>query len=109
MPKGYLAVCVGPELQRFIIPTSYLRHRAFAALLHEAEEEFGFQQEGVLKIPCEVWMFEKILKTVEGKKSDQQEVLFFDRACNDGSHSLADRRCSSDTMTPSREHFQMCR
>ncbi|KAG1326843.1 auxin-induced protein 6B-like [Cocos nucifera] len=68
VPKGYLAVCVGEEMQRFVIPTQYLSHRAFAVLLREAEEEFGFQQEGVLRIPCEVSLFESILKVVEKKK-----------------------------------------
>ncbi|CAL5210444.1 unnamed protein product [Lathyrus oleraceus] len=70
VPKGFLAVCVGKELKRFIIPMDYLKHQAFEVLLHEAEEEFGFQQEGVLKIPCQVSMFEKILKVVEDKKED---------------------------------------
>ncbi|XP_054782803.1 protein SMALL AUXIN UP-REGULATED RNA 9-like [Prosopis cineraria] len=67
VPKGFLAVCVGKELKRFIIPTDYLRHQAFEMLLREAEEEFGFQQEGVLKIPCHVSVFEKVLKVMQGK------------------------------------------
>ncbi|KAJ4719065.1 Auxin-responsive protein, partial [Melia azedarach] len=70
VPKGFLAVCVGRELKRFVIPTEYLSHQAFGILLREAEEEFGFQQEGVLKIPCEVSVFQKILKLVEEKRSD---------------------------------------
>ncbi|KAF7830158.1 auxin-responsive protein SAUR50-like [Senna tora] len=70
VPKGYLAVCVGEELKRFIIPTEYLGHQAFHMLLREAEEEFGFQQTGVLRIPCEVALFESILKMVEGKKDE---------------------------------------
>ncbi|URE32476.1 Auxin responsive protein [Musa troglodytarum] len=65
IPKGCLAVCVGEEMQRFVIPTEYLSHGAFAILLREAEEEFGFQQEGVLRIPCEVAVFEGILQMVE--------------------------------------------
>ncbi|TVT98956.1 hypothetical protein EJB05_55708, partial [Eragrostis curvula] len=69
-PKGHLAVSVGPEMQRFVIPMEYLKHRAFAALLQEAEEEFGFQQEGVLRIPCEVPVFVTILKAVEKNKKD---------------------------------------
>ncbi|THU71828.1 hypothetical protein C4D60_Mb04t05620 [Musa balbisiana] len=71
VPKGYLAVCVGEEMQRFVIPTEYLGHRAFAALLREAEEEFGFQQEGVLRIPCEVGAFESTLRVVEKKKKKE--------------------------------------
>ncbi|XP_009379214.1 auxin-responsive protein SAUR72-like [Pyrus x bretschneideri] len=68
VPKGFLAMCVGKELKRFVVPTEYLGHQAFRILLQEAEEEFGFQQEGVLKIPCEVSVFEKILKMVEEKR-----------------------------------------
>ncbi|XP_004501217.1 auxin-responsive protein SAUR72-like [Cicer arietinum] len=67
VPKGYLAVCVGVDLNRFVIPTEYLGHQAFHILLRETEEEFGFEQTGVLRIPCEVSVFESILKMVEGK------------------------------------------
>ncbi|TYJ30391.1 hypothetical protein E1A91_A06G127200v1 [Gossypium mustelinum] len=49
VPKGFLAVCVGKELKRYIIPMEYLEHEAFGILLRKAEAEFGFQQEGVLK------------------------------------------------------------
>ncbi|KAK6915210.1 Small auxin-up RNA [Dillenia turbinata] len=68
VPKGFFAICVGKELKRYIIPTEYLGHQAFGILLREAEEEFGFQQEGVLKIPCEVSVFERILKIVQEKR-----------------------------------------
>lgn len=106
VPKGFLAVCVGKELKRFIIPTDYLGHQAFGILLREAEEEFGFQQEGVLKIPCEVPVFEKILKVVEEKK----EVFFLHEF---GFNADKDKIscCSSPSdcdRTPS-HHPQMCR
>ncbi|WOL17396.1 indole-3-acetic acid-induced protein ARG7-like [Canna indica] len=68
VPKGYLALCVGEEMRRYVIPTEYLGHGAFGALLREAEEEFGFEQEGVLRIPCEVGVFESIVKVVEKNK-----------------------------------------
>ncbi|KAI5679567.1 hypothetical protein M9H77_00794 [Catharanthus roseus] len=87
VPKGYLAVSVGKEeeevIKRFLIPTEYLSHKAFGILLREAEEEFGFQQEGVLKIPCQVSVFEKILQMMQleqqhnQKKHQQQQVFFF--------------------------------
>ncbi|KAL5558773.1 hypothetical protein UlMin_034984 [Ulmus minor] len=73
VPKGYLAICVGEELKRFVIPTEYLGHQAFHVLLREAEEEFGFHQTGVLRIPCEVSLFESVLKMVENKR----ESFFF--------------------------------
>ncbi|KAH0468523.1 hypothetical protein IEQ34_003556 [Dendrobium chrysotoxum] len=68
VPKGFLAVCVGEKKERFVIPTEYLCHRAFSVLLKEAEEEFGFQQEGVLRMPCEVSVFQSVLKVVEKNK-----------------------------------------
>ncbi|XP_031505683.1 protein SMALL AUXIN UP-REGULATED RNA 9-like [Nymphaea colorata] len=70
VPKGYLAVCAGKEMKRFIIPTDYLSHYAFVELLKEAEEEFGFQNEGVLRIPCDADVFERILKMVEEDDGD---------------------------------------
>ncbi|CAN4085057.1 unnamed protein product [Withania somnifera] len=68
VPKGCLAVCVGKnedEEKRFVIPMDYLARQSFQVLLREAEEEFGFQQQGILKIPCQVSLFEQILKTIQ--------------------------------------------
>ncbi|CAI0438809.1 unnamed protein product [Linum tenue] len=84
VPKGYLAISVGLEQKRFTIPTEYLSHPAFHILLREAEEEFGFQQAGVLRIPCEVSVFESVVKIVEEKKggavyfTQQQQDCRFD-------------------------------
>ncbi|KAK2654967.1 hypothetical protein Ddye_008019 [Dipteronia dyeriana] len=39
------------ELKRFVIGLDYLAHPRFTKLLELAEEEFGFQQAGVLAIP----------------------------------------------------------
>ncbi|KAE8736276.1 putative mitochondrial adenine nucleotide transporter BTL1-like [Hibiscus syriacus] len=104
IPKGFLAVCVGKELKRFIIPTEYLGHEAFRILLRRAEEEFGFQQEGVLKIPCEVALFEKILDVVQHK--DENSLLLV-------LHELADKEimacCSPDCELTSSHCPQTCR
>jgi|UniRef100_A0A2N9I1J9 SAUR family protein len=107
VPKGYLAVCVGEELKRFVIPTEYLGHPAFHILLREAEEEFGFQQTGVLRIPCEVCVFENILKMVEEKK----DVNFLMQECRFNIDEMV--RCSSSKsqLTDNSHHPQspMCR
>ncbi|KAH0461520.1 hypothetical protein IEQ34_009095 [Dendrobium chrysotoxum] len=91
VPKGYLALCVGIEMKRFVIPMEYLRHKAFEVLLQEAEEEFGFHNEGVLRIPCEVSMFEDVLKKVDKKnkvgfrhcfsETDLSQVCFHQNEC----------------------------
>ncbi|CAN0859312.1 Auxin-responsive protein SAUR40 [Linum grandiflorum] len=79
VPKGFLAVSVGEEQKRFTIPTEYLSHSAFHILLREAEEEFGFQQAGILRIPCEVAVFESVLRIVEDKKD-----VYFKFSVEDG-------------------------
>lgn len=68
VPKGYLAVYVGQELRRFIIPTRYLRHHLFKVLLEKAEEEFGFDHSGALTIPCEIETFKYLLKCMENQQ-----------------------------------------
>ncbi|KAL3566473.1 hypothetical protein D5086_031888 [Populus alba] len=46
VPKGYLAVYVGPELRRFIIPTSYLSHSLFKVLLCMENHPKDHEDEG---------------------------------------------------------------
>ncbi|XP_065876063.1 protein SMALL AUXIN UP-REGULATED RNA 54-like [Euphorbia lathyris] len=70
VPKGYLAVYVGPELRRFIIPTTYLSHSLFKVLLEKVEEEFGFDHNGGLTIPCEIEIFKFLLNYMENHPKD---------------------------------------
>ncbi|KOM39980.1 hypothetical protein LR48_Vigan04g017800 [Vigna angularis] len=69
--RGYLAVYVGPELRRFIIPTTYLSHSLFKVLLEKAADEFGFDHSGGLTIPCETETFKYLLKCIENENKDQ--------------------------------------
>ncbi|KAL3830069.1 hypothetical protein ACJIZ3_018871 [Penstemon smallii] len=73
VPRGYLAVYVGPELRRFIIPTSYLSDPLFKVLLEKVEEEFGFDHSGGLTIPCEIETFKYLLKCMENHQKGQSE------------------------------------
>lgn len=68
VPKGYCPVYIGPENRRFVIPTSYLGLPVFKRLLAKAEEEFGFDHQGALTIPCEVETFKYILQCMERYK-----------------------------------------
>nr|XP_043622552.1 protein SMALL AUXIN UP-REGULATED RNA 10-like [Erigeron canadensis] len=61
---GTLAVYIGPERRRFIIPTRFLNLPVFVSLLNKAEEEFGFQSPGGLVIPCDVSFFKKLIKVL---------------------------------------------
>ncbi|XP_019193350.1 PREDICTED: uncharacterized protein LOC109187576 isoform X2 [Ipomoea nil] len=71
VPRGYLAVYVGPELRRFIIPTTYLGDPLFKVLLEKVEEEFGFDHSGALTIPCETETFKYLLKCMENHQREQ--------------------------------------
>ena len=73
VPKGYLAVYVGSELRRFIIPTSYLTHPLFKVLLEKVEEEFGFDHSGGLTIPCEIETFKYLMKCMESHPEAQPD------------------------------------
>uniref|UniRef100_A0A1J3GJW3 Auxin-induced protein 15A n=1 Tax=Noccaea caerulescens TaxID=107243 RepID=A0A1J3GJW3_NOCCA len=110
VPKGFLAVSVGKEEKRYKIPTDYLSHQAFHVLLREAEEEFGFQQAGVLKIPCEVAVFESILKIMEDNKSDAYLTTQECRFNATAEEVISYRHPSDCPRTPSHQpHSPMCR
>jgi len=53
VPKGYLAVYVGEEMKRVVIPMSYLNQTSFQDLLSQVEEDFGYDHPmGGITIPC---------------------------------------------------------
>ncbi|KAK7406804.1 hypothetical protein VNO78_08437 [Psophocarpus tetragonolobus] len=60
VPKGHFAVYVGENRTRYIIPISWLAHPQFQSLLQRAEEEFGFNHEMGLTIPCDEVAFESL-------------------------------------------------
>ncbi|XP_023156120.1 auxin-responsive protein SAUR50 isoform X4 [Zea mays] len=86
VPRGSFAVYVGEEMRRFVIPTEYLGHWAFADLLREAEEEFGFRHEGALRIPCDVDSFQGILRLVQqgqgGRRNEPAAMCDCDCSCS---------------------------
>eukprot|EP01018_Ginkgo_biloba_P027697 Gb_25123 [translate_table: standard] len=83
VPEGYLAVYVGMERKRFIIPTSYLSRPVFRTLLQKAEEEFGFDHKGGLTIPCETVIFEEVLRVL-GKNGEEVPNCGLDDLVNRG-------------------------
>lgn len=60
VPKGHFVVYVGENRSRYIIPISFLSRPEFQTLLHQAEEEFGFDHEKGLTIPCQQDVFESL-------------------------------------------------
>lgn len=72
VPKGHLAVYVGPDLRRFVIPASCLATPEFRLLMDTVAEEFGFEHQGGLHIPCEEALFEDILTRCPEMKSKRK-------------------------------------
>ncbi|KAI8554166.1 hypothetical protein RHMOL_Rhmol05G0077600 [Rhododendron molle] len=60
VPKGHFAVYVGEKRSRHIVPISFLTHPEFQCLLRRAEEEFGFDHDMGLVIPCEEVVFRSL-------------------------------------------------
>ncbi|XP_027354820.1 auxin-responsive protein SAUR50-like [Abrus precatorius] len=64
VPKGHFAVYVGENRSRYIVPISFLTHPEFQSLLRQAEEEFGFDHDMGLTIPCEEVVFRSLTSTM---------------------------------------------
>ncbi|KAL2347069.1 hypothetical protein Fmac_001069 [Flemingia macrophylla] len=70
-PQGCFSVHVGPERQRFVVKTKYANHPLFQMLLEEAEEEYGFESDGPIWLPCNVDLFYKVLAEMDGEEEEE--------------------------------------
>ncbi|KAK6778687.1 hypothetical protein RDI58_025405 [Solanum bulbocastanum] len=62
--EGHFAIfSVNPEEEpkRFIVELHCLTNPSFLKLLKQTEDEYGFQQKGVLEVPCSAVELQKIL------------------------------------------------
>ncbi|MCL7025338.1 hypothetical protein MKW94_003254 [Papaver nudicaule] len=68
--KGQFAVFAaqGDEANRFVVELDCLSNPAFLKLLEKAEEEFGFQQDGIIGLPCTPDELKRILAGSSGRK-----------------------------------------
>ncbi|KAL2333785.1 hypothetical protein Fmac_014998 [Flemingia macrophylla] len=64
VPKGHFAVYVGEKRTRHIVPISWLAHPQFQTLLQRAEEEFGFNHDMGLTIPCDEVVFQLLTSMI---------------------------------------------
>ncbi|XP_077242848.1 auxin-responsive protein SAUR71-like [Tasmannia lanceolata] len=65
VPEGHIPVFVGEEMERFVVCAKFLNHPIFLELLNKSAQEYGYEQQGVLRIPCQVIIFEKVLQILE--------------------------------------------
>lgn len=69
-PKGYVPICVGVEneTKRFMVHRTLFGDAEFLELLYRSAEEYGFRNEGILRIPFEAKDFKEwILKRSKPK------------------------------------------
>ena len=64
VPKGHFPVYVGENRSRYIVPISFLTHPEFQTLLIRAEEEFGFDHDMGLTIPCDEIVFQTLTSMI---------------------------------------------
>ncbi|CAA6670369.1 unnamed protein product [Spirodela intermedia] len=74
IPPGFLAIYIGEERRRFIIPTRFLNFPVITSLLKKSEEEFGYNFSGGLVLPCSVDFFRLVLQLLE--KNEAKYKLF---------------------------------
>ncbi|XP_002510511.2 auxin-induced protein 6B [Ricinus communis] len=91
VPAGHVAVCVGSSCRRFVVRATYLNHPVFKKLLMQAEEEYGFSNQGPLAIPCDETVFEEVINYISRSESGNSTRLFnledFQRYCHVGVRS----------------------
>ncbi|CAA0842141.1 Auxin-responsive protein SAUR71 [Striga hermonthica] len=75
VPEGHLPVYVGEEMERFVVSAEHLNHPIFVKLLNRSAQEYGYEQRGVLRIPCRVFVFRRVLHALGGARRDAQDLL----------------------------------
>ncbi|KAK1324878.1 hypothetical protein QJS10_CPA01g00735 [Acorus calamus] len=76
VPSGYVPMMVGSgreeEMERFMVHTELFKHPCTVILLEMAAEEFGYEQQGILKIPCDVEHFRSVIAFGLKKKKNSR-------------------------------------
>ncbi|URE34549.1 SAUR family [Musa troglodytarum] len=76
VPEGHVPVCVGEEMERFAVPAELLGRPAFLELLRRSAQEYGYEQRGVLRIPCPAPLFRRLLLLSSSFADPALEELF---------------------------------
>ncbi|CAI9760323.1 unnamed protein product [Fraxinus pennsylvanica] len=76
VPEGHLPVYVGEEMERFVVSAELLNHPIFIKLLNKSAQEYGYEQKGVLRIPCHVFLFQRVLESlsINGGAEDSNDI-----------------------------------
>lgn len=74
VPQGHVPVYVGDEMERFAVSAELLNHPVFVTLLEKSAQEYGYEQKGVLRIPCHVLVFERVLEAIRIGDHDSRDL-----------------------------------
>jgi len=67
-PRGYVPMMVGRgEEMRVLVHTKLLKHPGVVLLLDMAAQEFSYEQQGILRIPCSVEQFHSVIRCATSK------------------------------------------
>ncbi|KAK8476567.1 hypothetical protein V6N13_142599 [Hibiscus sabdariffa] len=78
VPEGHVPIYVGEEMELFVVKAELLNHPVFIALLDRSAQEYGYDQKGVLHIPCHVLVFERVMEALRlgvGGGVDSRDLL----------------------------------
>ncbi|KZV34636.1 hypothetical protein F511_14890 [Dorcoceras hygrometricum] len=74
-PKGHIAVYVGEEKERFVVPISCLKNPQFQRLLEESAEVYGFRNEGgIIR-----WNYFELIPDIQRFVSTENGAMFAKR------------------------------
>ncbi|PUZ56036.1 hypothetical protein GQ55_5G262900 [Panicum hallii var. hallii] len=73
IPKGYLPILLvrddeGGTETRVLVRIKDLQEPCMAVLLEVAEQQFGYSQQGVLRVPCDAQRFEHVVNMARKSK-----------------------------------------
>ena len=74
--RGHIPLLVGEgeELKRVLVHRKVLQHPYFTGLLELAAMEFGYDQKGVLRIPCNIRCFQAIVQLIRSRTRRWKKV-----------------------------------
>ncbi|KAI9098405.1 hypothetical protein K1719_025030 [Acacia pycnantha] len=64
-PKGHFVVYVGIEMERFVVPMTYLKNPMFLRLLDKAADEYGFNNLHGIVLPCDAASFRRLIALLD--------------------------------------------
>ncbi|KAL6201875.1 hypothetical protein ACLB2K_025587 [Fragaria x ananassa] len=89
VPEGHVPVYVGDEMERFVVSAELLNHPVFVELLNKSAQEYGYEQRGVLRIPCHVVLFERVLEALRlGRAAPSSDISDLLGSSSDDRHFI---------------------